>query len=262
MRGFQLSKWYADCTSEEGDAAIVYHAELRWRAVALHYRSLLTRRVGQAAQAAYSLRNRPAPQVQRDEILWEAPDWKAAGNWRQLGSSLGRVLFESKAGSLRWKCLAPRAAANVEIGSGSRIEGWGYVEHLILTVAPWMLPIRRLRWGRFINATDALVWIDWSGSYNTRAVYLNGLEVPSAEIDEQKVVLEESGAVLTLDRGSVLREGVLGSTALSMIPSLDRLFPGSMLNIRECKWLSAALLRRPGHPDSPGMAIHEVVEWP
>ena len=30
MRGFDLSKWYADCVSECGDAAIVYHADLRW----------------------------------------------------------------------------------------------------------------------------------------------------------------------------------------------------------------------------------------
>jgi hypothetical protein len=35
-----------------------------------------------------------------------------------------------------------------------------------------------------------------------------------------------------------------------------------MLNVRERKWLSRAVLRRTGLPDSIGMAIHEVVEWP
>jgi len=261
MGGFELSKWYADCISEDGEAAIVYHAELRWRAVALHYRSLLTKRAGSAAKAVYSLRRGAAPEVKPDEIVWEARDWKAAGTWSQLGSSVGNVLFESEAGSLRWECVAPRAAASFETGSGSRMEGWGYVEHLRLTIAPWMLPIRRLHWGRFVNVTDALVWIDWSGSYNKRAVYLNSLEVTPAEIGEHTVVLED-GAVLTLDQGSVLREGVLESTALKVIPNLKRLFPDSILGVRECKWLSGAVLRRPGQTDSTGMAIHEVVEWP
>jgi hypothetical protein len=125
-----------------------------------------------------------------------------------------------------------------------------------------MLPIRRLFWGRFVNSTDALVWIDWSGSYNKRAVYLNGVEVRAFEIDQNKVVLEEIGAALVLDQGSVLREGALGSTALNVIPNFERLFPGSILNMKERKWLSGAVLRRQGQPDSTGFAIHEVVEWP
>jgi hypothetical protein len=28
VAGFELSKWYADCVNDEGDFAIVYHAEL------------------------------------------------------------------------------------------------------------------------------------------------------------------------------------------------------------------------------------------
>jgi hypothetical protein len=261
MGGFELSKWYTDCTSEGGDAAVIYYAELRWRSMALRYRSLLTKRAGCAAEAVYSLRKGTAPRAEFDEIVWEAPDWKAVGKWREPGSRLCNVLFESEAGSLRWNCVAPRAIASVEIGSGSKIEGWGYVEHLVLTIAPWMLPIRRLIWGRFINATDALVWIDWSGSHSTRVVYLNGLEITATEINQDTVVLED-GSVLTLDRKNVLREGLLGSTALKVIPNLKRFFPDSILGVRECKWLSGAVLRRPGQPDSAGMAIHEVVEWP
>ena len=262
MPGFELSKWYADCTSAEGDAAIVYHAELRWRAVTIHYASLLTRRAGCPARAVYSLRKRSGPAVQGDEIVWESPAWQAAGSWRGLGGGHENVLFASKDGSLDWNCVAPRAAARVQIGSEPTIEGWGYAEHLRLTLAPWLLPIRRLRWGRFVNARDALVWIDWSGAYNKRVVYLNGSAVTATEIGDGEVALAEDGARLTLDKGMVLREGVLGSTALKVIPNLDRLFPHSILNMRECKWLSRAVLRRTGQPDSPGIAIHEVVEWP
>ena len=59
-----------------------------------------------------------------------------------------------------------------------------------------------------------------------------------------------------------LPTGPLGATALAVIPDLDRLFRASILAVRECKWLSRAVLHRPGQPDSDGMAIHEVVEWP
>jgi hypothetical protein len=262
MPAFELSKWYADCTSEEGDAVIIYHAELCWRAVTLYYASLLTCRAGCPPRALYSLRKSPAPAVHGDQLVWESPDWRAAGSWRDLSPSQENVLFESESGSLEWNCLAPRAAAAVQIDSKPAIEGWGYAEHLRLSLAPWRLPIRRLRWGRFVNATDALVWIDWSGSHNRRIVYLNGSRVCATEIGDSEVVLAENAAVLCLNTGTVLRDGLLASTALSVIPHLDRLIPDSILNVRECKWLSQAVLRRPGYPDSIGMAIHEVVEWP
>lgn len=262
MAGFELSKWYADCTSEQGDAVIVYHAELHWHAVSLHYASTLIRRAGHPAQALYSLRKRPAPAVNCDQIMWESSDWRTAAVWRNLGPSHKNVLFKSESGSLEWNCLAPRATAAVQIGSEPAIQGWGYAEHLRLSVVPWRLPIRRLRWGRFVNATDALVWIDWSGSYNTQVVYLNGTSVCAQQISDSELVLTGNAAVLSLDNGTVLRDGLLGSTALSVIPQLDRLFPDSILNMHECKWLSRAVLRRPGLPDSVGMSIHEVVEWP
>ncbi|HET9405690.1 MAG TPA: hypothetical protein VFO39_00485 [Candidatus Sulfotelmatobacter sp.] len=262
MPAFELTKWYADCISDQGDAAIIYHAELRWRAVKLSYASLLTRRAGCTARARYSLRRHPAPALHAGQIAWECPDWRAVGSWRDLSPPHENVLFESDSGLLAWNCLAPRAASAVRIDPDPAIEGWGYVEHLRLSVAPWQLPIRRLRWGRFVNATDALVWIDWSGSYNTRVVYLNGSSVCATEIGDSELVLAENAAVLSLDRGTILRDGLLGSTALSVIPHLNRLFPDSILNMRECKWLSRAMLRQPGHPDSIGMAIHEVVDWP
>ena len=72
----------------------------------------------------------------------------------------------------------------------------------------------------------------------------------------------DGGAVLSLAGSVSLREGRLGATALSVIPDVERLFPAGILNVRERKWLSRAVLRRPGCPDSTGVAIHEVVEWP
>jgi hypothetical protein len=109
---------------------------------------------------------------------------------------------------------------------------------------------------------SALVWIDWRGPYNRQAAYYNGSAVPIREIDDHKIALADGDIVLSLEKEATLREGLLGATALSMLPNLNRLFPARILKVREQKWLSRGVLRQPGRPDSAGMAIHEVVEWP
>jgi len=262
MPGFELSKWYADCTTEQGEALIVYSAELRWRGPTIHYANLLTYRGGHSVRSRFSLRKHPPPQVRDGSIEWSSRAWNVEACWLEPGIAIREILFDSPAGSLVWDCWAPRSAAQLRIGAGEHFRGWGYVEHLQLSLPPWHLPIKVLRWGRFINATDALVWIDWCGPYNRQVVYHNGVAVAAQSIGDREIRLADSETVLTLDASAVLREGHLGATALAVLPNLDRLFPAAMLNVREQKWLSRAVLRRPGRSDSIGMAIHEVVEWP
>jgi hypothetical protein len=262
MPDFELSKWYADCVTEQGDALILYCAELRWRGPAIHYTSLLTHCGGRPARSRFSLRKQPPPEVRDGSIEWKSRAWKAEGCWSERSSGIREVLFSSPAGSLEWDCVAPRASSQVRIAGDEQFRGWGYVEHLRLSLAPWRLPIQQLRWGRFINATDALVWIDWRGPYNLQVVYFNGAAVSAGKIGDREIVLADDGAVLSLDAAATLREGLLGATALAVFPNLDQLFPARILKIREQKWLSRAVLRRRGRPDSTGMAIHEVVEWP
>ena len=93
-------------------------------------------------------------------------------------------------------------------------------------------------------------------------VYYNGVSVAARSIGDCEIVLDGGETVLSLEPIAVLREGALGATALTVLPDLDRLFPAAILRVQERKWLSRAVLRRTGRPDSTGMAIHEVVEWP
>jgi hypothetical protein len=262
MFTFDLSKWYADCVNEQGEVAILYYAELRLSILPIHYESLLLKDRCSPSRVLYSLQRHSAPSFEGDCIEWHSPKWQARGSWNHLGSAHHELLFESDCGSLEWNCLAPRAASTMQIGSGNPFQGWGYAEHIHLSVPPWRLPIRRLRWGRFVNATDALVWIDWTGPSNRRIVYLNGSLASAKNINDDEIVLAPVKATLHLEQKQVIRDGKLGTTALSVVPRLNHLFPDSVLNTHECKWLSTAVLRRPGRPDSTGMAIHEVVEWP
>jgi len=259
---FDLSKWYADCITENGDALIIYHAQLRWHTPAIHYSNLLIHESGKPVSSRFSLRKQSAPVYTEEEVTWKSPVWKAEGSWKDTGAQVCEILFESTEGRLEWNCVAPRSIADVRIGKDRFFRGHGYAEHLRLTIPPWRLPIRQLRWGRFINACDALTWIDWQGSSNKQVVYYNGLPETARMIGDREIVFGDDGARLSLDAGTILREGALGATVLAVLPNVDRLFPAGILGIRECKWLSHALLRRPGHVDSAGMAIHEVVEWP
>lgn len=262
MPDFELSKWYADCTTDQGDALILYSAELCWRGPTIHYTNLLTYRSGLPMRSRFSLIKQSPPSLTDGGIRWRSRAWGVDACWLAGAGAVRETLFESSAGSLEWDCLAPHAATHFQIGKGEQFRGWGYVEHLRLSIPPWRLPIQQLRWGRFINATDALIWIDWRGRHNRQVVYHNGAAVVAQHVGDREIRLAGSEIVLTLDTSVVLREGALGSTALAMLPNLDRVFPAAILQTREQKWLSRAVLRQPGRPDSVGMAIHEVVEWP
>ena len=228
---FHFSKWYLDCVSAEGEAFLAYCAELRWRALRLHYASLL----GHSS----SLRQAPEP-VWRDGVLeWDAPDLGVSGRWEALDPPIEATLLD---GDCQWQCLAPRARVDLRVGDRS-VRGLGYAEHLTMTVAPWNLEIDELRWGRFLSETDGLVWIELRGPKPANLRWHNG--VPCGEEVE-----------LALRDPVVLRDGALAETALAIVPNLLKMFPSRILGLCETKWRSRAALG-----GTEGWAIHEIVKW-
>lgn len=227
---FDLSKWYGDCVSPVGDASIAYSAALRWGAVSLDYHSLLEKRGSEVSVHSA-----------------EPQQW----SWTPTAAGIRERIFESEDGFIDWDCVCPRATVDT-----GRLKGLGYREHLHMTVAPWKLPIRGLRWGRYLSDTHSIVWIHWEGEFNTSIVYCNGRRVEAVQITDDELSLAD-GARVEFDRGFTLREGPLGTTVIAAIPVLNRLAPTKMLAVTECKWLSRA---RCGNEES--WAIHEVVRWP
>jgi hypothetical protein len=259
---FALSKWYFDCVAEDGRAFIGYLAELRWKSLTIHYQSLLLHSDGEATQTRFSLRSAPPPSVSGPALLWKSSPLRLDGTWNALQPPVRATILDSDAGTIEWNCLQPRATASVLIGKAAAICGLGYAEHLRMTIPPWRLPLKELRWGRFLSATDSLVWIDWRGPYSKQVVFLNGAEAQAESITEQQIVLKDRALILSFEESFVLRDGTLAKTALSKIPNVQKLFPQSVLGIRECKWKSRAVLRRGGAANTRGWAIHEVVQWP
>jgi hypothetical protein len=255
MAAFKLSKWYLDCVTDSGDTAIAYAGLVRWGPVHLSYSSLLES-TGDRLRNRHTLRPRAEPAVGRGSIRWAMDALKVSGEWQADSVELREKIFSSDAGSVDWHCLLPRARARMNAK-----RGLGYAEHLTMTVAPWNLPIRTLRWGRFASPSDWVVWIDWQGDFSRRIAYCNGISVPISRLDDGRIDFED-GTRLTMDCSLVLRQGQLGATALSVIPGVRDTFPGRLLQVNETKWRSRAQFETPGRPAVESWAIHEIVSWP
>lgn len=255
MAAFKLSKWYLDCVTDQGDVGIAYTGAVHWGVFRLHYSSLLES-TGNRITTRHSLREQDEPRVEDTSIYWQAHALEMEGEWRANSIALRNTIFCSEDGSIEWNCLMPQANARF----GKHL-GLGYAEHLTMTIPPWKLPIRTLRWGRFTSGSGCVVWIDWHGEFSRRVVYRDAEDSPASVVEDDRIEFDD-GASLLMDRSLVIREGPLGTTALSGIPGLKRTFPARLLEVDECKWRSRARLERLGRPAVEGWAIHEKVTWP
>ncbi|MGO9094217.1 MAG: hypothetical protein ACLQGV_03255 [Bryobacteraceae bacterium] len=255
MAAFEMSKWYLDCITGSGDASIAYAGVVQWGPIRLHYSNLLES-TGGLVGVRHSLRPQDEPIVDRGSLRWRSRALKTGGEWQADSAEIRETVFASETGAVEWHCLMPRAQARIHHRTGI-----GYAEHLRMTIAPWKLPIRTLRWGRFGTPSEWIVWIDWLGEFTRRIVYRNGQLAPTCPIEDGQIEFHD-GARLILDRSLVLRQGPLGSTALSVIPGIRETFPAHMLQVNETKWRSQGRLERPGGSTVEGWAIHERVDWP
>jgi hypothetical protein len=245
---FELSKWYGDCISESGDVRIAYSARVRYGHLSFSYSSLLD-----GETAAHSIR-RARIKDEGQTLSWEAPGLSAS--WMRQDEELRAAVFESEAGTVVWRCVIPKGRAAM-----NGVRGLGYAEHLRMTIAPWNLPLRTLRWGRFLTPQTTLIWIDWAGPFATRIVFLNGRRVLAETLDDRGLLLDNEVRI-SFDQAHVVRRGSLGSTVFKAVPGIGRIAPARMFRVDECKWKSRAEMQSPGAPAEAGWCIHEVVNWP
>lgn len=258
-KAFLLTKWYLDCVAENGDAVILYAADLRWNSVSFRYGSLLTVLNGNINFAS-ALRGVAAPALQGDILTVHQSGLNIAGTWAALRPPIRRTVFQNIQGAVDWHCVQPMSDVDLRVCGRTRINGLGYAECLTLSIPPWHLPLHQLHWGRYLSREDAVVWIDWQGAERLQLIVHNGQEQQARTITESEVVFAEGGGVLELDRGLVLRQGHLGNTVFRGISRLAKVLPRTILTVDECKWRSRGIFRT-GSGQSSGWAIHEVVKW-
>ena len=255
MAAFHLSKWYLDSVTDSGDTSILYTGTVSWGPSRVHYSGLLEAVAG-SVSSRHSLRAQTEPIIDQGFLRWQSEALKIDGEWKADSGEIRETIFASEAGSIEWHCLMPRAQARIRDGCGL-----GYAEHINMNIAPWKLPIRTLRWGRFAAPADWIVWIDWLGEFTRRLVYWNGQTAATALLEDGEIEFCD-GSRLRMDRSLVLRDGPLGSTLLSSVPGFHDTLPARLLRVNECKWRSRARLERPGATPVEGWTIHERVDWP
>jgi hypothetical protein len=252
---FSLVKWYMDCVTDDGDAAILYCADVNWRGIRLTYSSVLTVHEGlvetQSSMAGYRLSSSDG------QIGVEFLRLKVSGSWRADAEPYQRTIFENASGTVEWNCLQPRSLVKLRVG-GRELKGLGYAECLTLTLAPWQLPMRLLRWGRFVSPKESLAWVDWQGEYSTSFAIHNGRACKTLLVTDAEVAIP--GATLRMEESFPLRAGRLGATVIPGTPTLGKLLPRSLRNIEEQKWRSRGRLDTKDG-SSCGWVIHEVVHW-
>ena len=160
--GFSLTKWYIDCVSADGRVAIGYWASLAWGPLALTWHSVVLHAPGSGPDHRSSLIAVAAPDVRGRTLTWRAPALQCTVRADSRQRPFEERLLDDEAGVVHWRVEAPAANVRVELGGASPISGPGYAERIVLTAPPWRLPIRELRWGRWIDAAGnrSVVWID------------------------------------------------------------------------------------------------------
>ncbi|HET9266232.1 MAG TPA: hypothetical protein VFO14_24505 [Vicinamibacterales bacterium] len=255
-RAFSLAKWYIDCAGDDGRTAIGYWASLAWLGISLTWQAITVYETGCEAIQCSSLAGGPAPAREGDRIVWRphALGCTFAADIRR--PPLALRLFESEAGVIDWRCDAPAAFVKVELANRPSINGTGYAEQLTLTIPPWRLPIREVRWGRWMDPTadHSVVWIDWSGTAPCTHVFVDGARAPGFSVNDVRI--SSPTTALTLEALSTL-SGLAVADIILGIPALRAVVPSSILAFRETKWSSLGTLRRPGAPRIQGRAIHE-----
>lgn len=258
--GFQLSKWYADVVTADGSVFIGYHGSLSWRGFKLDYQSTLQRESGCEPLERRSIRAAGGPLCDSGGTMsWESQALQFSGIWAPAAAPVSATLLSNEEGELLWECRLPSAIVSLRAASRPFL-GQGYAERLRMTIPPWKLPIRELRWGRFLAGPESLVWIDWRGPVPKQIAYRNSRLVVLEKVQSDELHLE-AGVRLRLEPGVELRRGRLGSTALRSVPGLSRFAGTRVLAMDEQKWISRATLTGPGE-SCTGWAIHEVVRWP
>jgi hypothetical protein len=145
------------------------------------------------------------------------------------------------------------------LADGTAVEGLGYVERLDMTLPPWRLPIRELRWGRFLADGVGVVWIEWRGSRPLALVVVDGSVVDGAEVGDDAVAWRAGR--LELEPGAVLREGTLATTALARVAPVRWLAPRAVRELHESKRLRRGRMVGGDGPVATGWAIDELVRF-
>lgn len=257
MASFRLEKWYLDCVSSQGNVFIGYAARLRYGPFRLNYGAGITKS-GNMPDAQRQTFRLGELRVSESDLEWINPALGVRGRWAR-GNRIPRMeLVGGPDGGIEWECLGGACGVDIVL-DGAPISGTGYAERLVLTIPPWKLPFRELRWGRFISddLEDQITWIDMRDGLDRSWIWAGSRLRPGTVGDDE---IRVGTARLRFEASSPVRVGNVADRMLGRLGFLKFLIPRGARNINESKFAGKGELIRPGSA-SVGTIINEVVKW-
>lgn len=254
--GVALRKWYLDCVTTAGDAAILYAGRVALGPVTVPYFELMAAQASCPVSRLRRVSGRARVSFHEHACALDAARLGVTGHWTSRHASITVALLDDARGRIVWRCRQPGGTATLHLPDGSVMTGLGYAEELDMTVAPWAMPFEELRWGRFVSEHRSVVWIDWRGGLDRRWVFADGAAVDASVVERERVVWPD--ATLEIAPGRVWRHGAVGRTVAG---ALARCLPRRVSHAVETKWLSPASLGDTAGATDSGWVIHEVVRW-
>lgn len=259
-QGFCLTKYYLDAVADNGDYFVGYSANLRFKHLSIGYADALHSSELHGFKPGPSFGHGPEPVWDSKGLTWHHPKLGIEGSWLPLVPPWKTKLLSTAEGHVTWNCIQPGSKVLLKTGAGQIVEALGYCELLTLTIPPWRLGLKELTWGRFVSATQSVVWIDWRGENEIRLVLWNGTPTDLADISENKVTTNDF--TISVAPVKTLRQGFFGPNILAKIPKILHLAPTVLLQVHETKQLGHGVLEMPDGHREKGWVIYETIVWP
>lgn len=261
---FHLNKWYLDFVGTNGEAIICYSAILSWHGFSVNYTSLIEKYPGKEVQSKSHFHHAHLPRKTDRTITWADDRFQISGRWEASTEAIDSRLVDSEKGYLDWHCFQPASKVHLKI-EGKTLHGEGYAEQLVLTVIPWYIPMKELRWGRFHSLESTVVWIEIRDQDKKQWLWVNGKPVLDCSIENEIISSKDKNFQLRLNGERVLESEKkifqVVEKLLKFLPGFNKMMPVKFLMADNRKWLSKGKLENDDLAVETGIAIHEWVNF-
>lgn len=261
----RIRKWYSDCTAGDGTVFIGYAGTLGLGPWIVPVQSCTVYPAEARPRSRWRLGRASHRIDAAGDVHWTAPSLGVHAHWSLRSRPIQRLLLDTPRLRIEWRCHVPRARARVQVGP-QVLEGWGYVEEMIIDGDVRRLPLKELHWGRFHTEEGWTAWLDWKGPCPLTVLLENGRDV-RGRVSREAVTLDD-GRMLPLGGDSspgvrVLADQRVGDTFFPTLPPLRWILPRILTGLHERK---LAGLGRWVNPDGSraleGRLLYETVEFP
>ncbi len=206
-----------------------------------------------------SLRKTVIPEIS-DTIYFNHKFLKTGISLKKIDDPISRSLYKDGEGNeLVWNCHHPKAFVEITY-NGNIYEGLGYAETLSCPINPLMLPMKELKWGRFLSDSHTVIWINWKNEHSLNKIFLDGTEYNDAIFENETVVFDNGKYKLTFSEIRTIRNGKL-SGLFSKMKYLKIFFNSRLLDTVETKYKAKTKLTRDSVCLSTGWSLFEIVKW-